>query len=307
MFVVPSQRAVSLFHVGGELMPNLTAQQMLARLPVRMAEGGALDAPGVSAAYRAAMEKGGQQTVNDYYANLRTQAADYLSNPNAPTGVDAYNILVQSGISTSDLKNAGVADAVLNKIFTVAGPIEQSKFTTPAGMTSAYERSPDLINEAQRLSALGQDGRVALDTQGRSYLADLQKDGISPQERAQMLEYATERGYTFQDYITAGVDPNVLFTQRAAATPPPPPPPPTGGPTTGGPTTGGPTTGGPTTFPTLPIIPAYTPPVVTPQTQTQYPQPTPYTPVKALRVHTILATATCTAQRRSCSRRPAQG
>jgi hypothetical protein len=174
-------------------------------------------AAGVSAAYRAAMEKGGQQTVGDYYANLRKDAEAYLANPNAPTGVDAYNTLIQSGISTSDLRAAGVADAVLNKIFTVQAPIQQSQFTTPAGMTSAYERSPDLAFESQRLTAQGQDGRAILDKQGRDYVANLQQGGIDAAERAQMLEYATERGYSFQDLIGAGVDPNVLFTQRAAA------------------------------------------------------------------------------------------
>jgi hypothetical protein len=181
-------------------------------------------AAGVSAAYRAAMEKGGQQTVGDYYANLRKDAEAYLANPNAPTGVDAYNTLIQSGISTSDLRAAGVADAVLNKIFTVQAPIKQEQFVTPTGMTSAYERSPDLAFESQRLTALGQDGRAILDKQGRDYVANLQQGGIDAAERAQMLEYATERGYSFQDLISAGVDPNVLFTQRAAVPPVVPPP-----------------------------------------------------------------------------------
>ncbi len=210
-------------------MPNLTAREMLARLPVRMAEGGALDAPGVSAAYRKAMETGGQQTVDDYYANLRRDAAAYLANPNAPTGADAYNVLVQSGISTSDLINAGVGQAVLDKIFTVQQPAGQTtatgqvvpapapamRFTTPAGMTSAYERSPDLMNEARRLGDLGQNGRAALDAQGRQYVENLQQDGINAAERAQMLEYATERGYTFDDLLNAGVDPSVLFNRVA--------------------------------------------------------------------------------------------
>ena len=181
-------------------------------------------AAGVSAAYRAAMEKGGQQTVGDYYANLRKDAEAYLANANAPTGVDAYNQLIQSGISTSDLRAAGVADAVLNKIFTVQAPIKQEQFVTPTGMTSAYERSPDLAFESQRLTARGQDGRAILDKQGRDYVANLQQGGIDAAERAQMLEYATERGYSFDDLIKAGVDPNVLFTQRAAVPPVVPPP-----------------------------------------------------------------------------------
>jgi hypothetical protein len=174
-------------------------------------------AAGMSAAYRAAATAGGQQTVDDYYANLRKDAASYLANPNAPTGVDAYNLLVESGISTSDLRAAGVADEVLNKIFTVSGPIEQSKFVTPAGMTSAYERSPDLAFESQRLTALGQDGRGILDAQGRDYIANLQQGGIDAAERAQMLEYATERGYSFDDLLKAGVDPNVLFRDDGSA------------------------------------------------------------------------------------------
>ena len=171
-------------------------------------------AAGVSAAYRKAMGTGGQQTVGDYYANLRADAAAYLANPNAPTGVDAYNQLIQSGISTSDLRAAGVADDVLNKIFTVSGPIEQSKFTTPTGMTSAYERSPDLAFESQRL---GQEGRAILDKQGLDYITNLQKDGIDAAERAQMLEYATERGYSFDDLRKAGVDANVLFKDDGSA------------------------------------------------------------------------------------------
>jgi hypothetical protein len=177
----------------------------------------------VSAAYRAAMERGGQQTVNDYYANLRKDAEAYLANPNAPRGVEAYNVLLQSGISTSDLINAGVGQAVLDKIFAVQAPIKQEQFITPAGMTSAYERSPDLAFESQRLTALGQDGRAILDKQGRDYIANLQQDGIDAAERAQMLEYATERGYSFDDLMKAGVDPNVLFTQPAAAAAPPMP------------------------------------------------------------------------------------
>ncbi len=231
-------------------MPNLTARQMLSRLPVRMAEGGAVDtAPGVSAAYRRAMEKGGQQTVNDYYANLRKDAEAYLANPNAPTGVDAYNLLLESGISTSDLRAAGVADAVLNKIFTVQAPIKQEQFVTPAGMTSAYERSPDLAFESQRLTALGQDGRAILDKQGRDYVANLQQGGIDAAERAQMLEYATERGYSFQDLINAGVDPNVLFTQQVVPPPVVTPPPPMPG-----------STLAPPVFPQT--QPPYTPPTV---------------------------------------------
>jgi hypothetical protein len=174
-------------------------------------------AAGMSAAYRAAATAGGQQTVDDYYANLRKDAEAYLANANAPTGVDAYNTLIQSGISTSDLRAAGVADAVLDKIFTVQAPIAQEQFVTPAGMTSAYERSPDLAFESQRLTAQGQDGRAILDKQGRDYIANLQQDGIDAAERAQMLEYATERGYSFQDLIGAGVDPNVLFVDDGSA------------------------------------------------------------------------------------------
>jgi hypothetical protein len=191
---------------------------------MRMAEGGAVDtAPGVSAAYRRAMQAGGQQTVDDYYANLRADAKAYLANPNAPTGAEAYNVLLQSGISTSDLINAGVDQAVLDKIFAVKMPIiPQSQFVTPTGMTSAYERSPDLAFESQRLTAQGQDGRAILDKQGRDYIANLQQGGIDAAERAQMLEYATERGYSFDDLMKAGVDPNVLFTRPQAAPPPPP-------------------------------------------------------------------------------------
>jgi len=101
------------------------------------------------------------------------------------------------------------------------------QFNTPAGMTSAYERSPDLMNEMKRLSggilpaAIGYDRpRDILDRQGRQYVEGLQQDGINAAERAQMLEYATERGYTFDDLRNAGVDPSLLFN---TVTPPPKP------------------------------------------------------------------------------------
>jgi hypothetical protein len=183
-------------------------------------------APGSSAGYLNALSTGGLRGVEDYYANLRQEAEAYLANPNAPTGVDAYNQLIQSGISTSDLRNAGIEDAVLNKIFTVSGPIDQSQFVTPAGLASAYERTPGLAYEVAKINERGEDGRSVLDAQGRAYIANLMADGvIDDRERAEMLEYATERGYTFQDYINAGVDPNVLFRQRPVEQPAVQPPP----------------------------------------------------------------------------------
>ena len=94
-------------------MPNLSAREMLSQLPLRMATGGE-----ASEALRRA-QQAGDQGVQDYYANLRNLATNYIANADAPTGADAYNIMVESGISTTDLINAGVGQQALDKIFTL--------------------------------------------------------------------------------------------------------------------------------------------------------------------------------------------
>ena len=186
-------------------MPNLSAREMLSQLPLRMATGGE-----ASEALRRA-QQAGDQGVQDYYANLRNVAESYIANADAPTGADAYNIMVESGISTTDLINAGVGQQALDKIFTLTEDPTVTTFKTPSSMESAFLRNPVLAAEAAARSAKGEDGVASLQAQARDYVSGLMEDGITDAERAEAQRIATERGITFQDFVNTGVDPTLLF------------------------------------------------------------------------------------------------
>jgi len=186
-------------------MPNLSAREMLSQLPLRMATGGE-----ASEALRRA-QQAGDQGVQDYYANLRNLATNYIANADAPTGADAYNIMVESGISTTDLINAGVGQQALDKIFTLTEDPTVTTFKTPSSMESAFLKNPVLAAEAAARSARGEDGVASLKAQARDYAAGLLEDGVTDAERAEAQRIATERGITFQDFVNTGVDPTLLF------------------------------------------------------------------------------------------------
>ena len=189
-------------------MASISAREMLSQLPLRMADGG--EAVERSGAYRRAFEQNGEDGVQAYYASLREVAQTYLADTDAPTGAEAYNIMVESGISTTDLINAGVGQEVLTKIFTIT----EDPSTPTYGVTaaeSAFIRNPVLAAEAARRSAEGLDGVADLQQQARDYVADIKKGGITDAERAEMQRIATERGITVQDFIDTGVDTGILF------------------------------------------------------------------------------------------------
>jgi hypothetical protein len=196
---------------------------MLSKLPLRMANGGPINlseeaAYDQSAAYKRALESGGEEGVQTYYANLRDLADKYMAGEgqfagNQPIGVEAYNAMLESGISNTDLINAGVGQNVLDKIFTIEvedpGTLVGS-YTSP-GMESAYVTNPVLAAEAARRTAEGDPGIESLRRQARNYLANIQQDGISPEEQRLLRELALEGGYTLDDITAAGIDPGILF------------------------------------------------------------------------------------------------
>ena len=198
-------------------MPNLSAREMLSQLPLRMATGGE-----ASEALRRA-QQAGDQGVQDYYANLRNLAESYIANADAPTGADAYNLMVEAGISTTDLINAGVGQQALDKIFTLTEDPTVTTFKTPSSMESAFLKNPVLAAEAAARSAKGEDGVASLQAQARDYVSGLMEDGVTDAERAEAQRIATERGITFQDFVNTGVDPTLLFktpTPKEEAAPP---------------------------------------------------------------------------------------
>jgi hypothetical protein len=197
-----------------------------------MANGGTVNLATESAyanspAYKRALESGGQEGVQAYYANLRDLADKYMAGEgqfagNQPVGVEAYNIMLESGISNTDLINAGVGQDVLNKIFTTA--TASPAFDTPAPVESAFMTNPALAAEAARITAEGGDGVAALQKQGREFVANIEQGGITPAEQSLLRELALEGGYTLQDIQAAGVDPSILFNVPEAEKPPVAPP-----------------------------------------------------------------------------------
>jgi len=206
-------------------MPGPSAREMLSKLPLRMANGGPINlaqeaAYDQSPAYKNAAQ-GGQEGVQAYYANIRDLAGKYMAGTlfegEQPVGVEAYNIMLESGISNTDLINAGVGQDVLNKIFTTA--TASPAFDTPAPVESAFMTNPVLAAEAARITAEGGDGVAALQKQGREFVANIQQDGTTPEEQRLLRELALEGGYTLQDIQAAGVDPSILFNVPEAEKP----------------------------------------------------------------------------------------
>ena len=209
-------------------MPGPSAREMLSKLPLRMANGGDINLAQESAlnqsrAYKNALESGGLEGVQAYYANIRDLAGKYMAGTlfegEQPVGVEAYNIMLESGISNTDLINAGVGQDVLSKIFTTA--TASPAFDTPAPVESAFMTNPVLAAEAARITAEGGDGVAALQKQGREFVANIQQDGTTPEEQRLLRELALEGGYTLQDIQAAGVDPSILFNVPEAEKPPP--------------------------------------------------------------------------------------
>ena len=213
-------------------MPGTSAREMLSRIPIKMANGGTVNlaqesALDQSAAYKRALESGGLEGVQAYYANLRGLADKYMAGEdqfagNQPVGAEAYNIMLEAGISNTDLINAGVGQNVLNKIFTT--PATGPRLDLPTTVESAYTANPVLAAEVAARSATGVDGVASLQKQGREFVANIQQDGITPAEKRLLRELALEGGYTLADIQAAGVDPSILFNLPVKEKAPPPPP-----------------------------------------------------------------------------------
>jgi hypothetical protein len=153
----------------------------------------------------------------------------------------ALNTASEYGVSMADI-NRALGKQVAADYFTTDYNTETAPSTNVAtGFTS---------QAAQRYNAPGGLGQARLDAEIKK-VSDLY--AANTPENAQILrDMFIQEGGSIADLQRAGFDPSRLLGTVAKKP----------------------------TFPTLPIIPAYTPPVVTPETQTQFPQPTPYTPVK---------------------------
>jgi len=158
-----------------------------------------------------------------------------------PNPLAALNAASENGVSTADINNA-LGTKAASDYFTIDYNTETAPSTNVAtGFTSAL---------AQRYNAPGGPGQTALDARIKEVS---QQYAANTPENAQILrDLFIKEGASIADLQRVGVDPSVLLGTVAKPTVP---------------------RGVTEIFP----IPIYTPPVVTPETQTQFPQSKPYT------------------------------
>lgn len=184
----------------------MNARQMLAGLPMSgYAEGGAVEDP-LSAGRRRAIANGNEA---GWLQNVASVANKWLANPG--TAAEAYDGLVKSGISVKDLTDAGISQDAINKAFRIETPKEQSAVNDAAlnSLTSTLAQNPTLASE------MGARGAKAIYEQAQQYVANLQKDGLTADERQQLQRMATAQGWGYSDIRAAGIDPALLFEQPA--------------------------------------------------------------------------------------------
>ena len=184
---------------------NQSARQMLAGLPVQMAEGGAVEDP-LSAGRRRAIANGNEA---GWLKNVASVANKWLANPG--TAAEAYDGLVKSGISVKDLTDAGISQDAINKALTVPTSDVQKQVNQAAltSLTSTLAQNPTLASE------MGARGAKAIYSQAQQYVANLQQDGLTDAERQQLQRMATAQGWGYSDIRAAGIDPSLLFNQPA--------------------------------------------------------------------------------------------
>jgi hypothetical protein len=193
---------------------NQSARQMLAGLPVRMAEGGAVEDQ-LSAGRRRAIANGNEA---GWLQNVAGVANKWFSSPG--TAAEAYDGLVKSGISVKDLRDAGISQDAIDKALSIPTSEAQKQVNalTTKALTTTLSQNPTLASE------IGARGASAIYAQANAFVENLQKDGLTDAERQQLQQVATQQGWGFADIRAAGIDPNILFKAPAAAAPVVPPP-----------------------------------------------------------------------------------
>jgi hypothetical protein len=202
-------------------MAYMSAREMLSGLPVKMAEGGpvhmatggltpiASGDPLFDALQKASANAPANKTYGNFGAtaqdlqkaavNVRAQIADGSYDPAA-----GYAEIMKSGISVTDAIEAGIEPSLIDAIFTTPTALTPGQLSSQ-GQTSVIGSGTAFAN------ALTQDNVDAA-------LAKYMLDGkIDPVERLEMQKVATAEGVTFQDMISFGIDPNILYKTPAPA------------------------------------------------------------------------------------------
>jgi hypothetical protein len=190
-------------------MPNLTARQMLAQVPVRMAEGGEAQPQDWSAGMSIGRQSAIAAGQEDFWlGDVAKSANEWLANPR--TAAEGYDAMIRSGIGVQDLLDAGISQDVISRALTAPVDPQQRAVNqlTLQGFTSNLMNNPN-VAELIRMDP------AAFYRQAQQFVTTAQKDGITPEERQQMQYIASQQGWGFADIRAAGVDPNILFGEAA--------------------------------------------------------------------------------------------
>ncbi len=166
--------------------------------------------PGESIGRQRAIESGNE---TNWLAQVKASADAYMARATPATAAEAYDAMVQSGIGIKDLLDAGVSQMTIDKALSVETDAEQKAVNTltQRALTSTLAQNP---NVAPQLATRGAQDVYA---QSRQFVENLQKDGLTPEERRYLQQVAAQQGWGYSDIRAAGIDPNILFDDTAAA------------------------------------------------------------------------------------------
>jgi hypothetical protein len=231
-------------------MPNYTARQMLAQLPLRRAQGGPV--------YMAEGGAAADQAVLSFISANPNASLEAIATQITNTGADLNNVaaalnipadVAQSAFAKADANNQALlaAEARIMGEMDTAGAqwnaaqayneILKSGVTTQQALDAGVKResidrifstdqpitTADIAATSGRPSSFDTSQAFAgqnlanIAASSQAYVAGLMDDGvITPEERRQTQDFAIAQGVTLQDMARAGVDPNLLFDTSAA-------------------------------------------------------------------------------------------
>jgi len=173
-------------------MPNYSARDTL----LRMAHGGPVHTPSGEPVY------GKGATAADLLAAEQRVLGEIAADPSSWDVETAYNAILESGVSVEDALAAGVQQSTIDAIFTSPTARTNPTYITPSTVESSFTAYAPYANMTQEEIAAN----------AKQYLAGLTADGVIDEaEKREMQSIATERGVTFQDFLDAGVSPELLF------------------------------------------------------------------------------------------------
>ena len=159
--------------------------------------------PGASTGLLNARKAG--QNDQQYYGAVALAANKWLANPG--TAAEAFDAMVKSGISVSDLLNAGISQSTIDNAFTAPSEAAQKQINAVAlnSMTSMLAQNPLVAGQ------INTQGLNNIYANARNYVSNLQQGGLTDAERNQLREAATAQGWGYADIRAAGLDPMLLF------------------------------------------------------------------------------------------------